>query len=231
MIARPHGREGIVEPHAAEPHAAEVARLEALGEGRPGAPVFPALAEAHRRAGDAEKAAHVAREGLAERPDLPAGRVALALALLDLGRLDEAREELARVLDEVPAHARARAALEAQGEPASEPLGGLDEGELEAAFEAAESDPEEMVDANHVAEAALRQVERGTPEGVDVVREGSPFATETVAALLERQGHGDQARVVRETAARRSATADPARRQTVLATLERWLDNVRRRVR
>lgn len=222
-----HGGEGTVDLHAAE-----VARLEALRGARPGAPVFPALAEAHRRAGDAEKAARVAREGLAERPDLPAGRVALALALLDLERVEEARRELARVLDEVPGHALAAAALGEGGAETAEPLGGLGEDELEAAFDEAESDPEEMVDANHVAEAALRQVERGAPEGVDLADEASPFATETVASLLERQGHADRARAVRDTAARRAGPPhDAARRTTVLATLERWLDNVRRRAR
>lgn len=227
-------------------HAADVERLEALGGGRPGAPVFPALAEAHRRAGDAEKAARVAREGLAERPGLPAGRVALALALLDLGRVDEARAELAAVLDDVPAHPLARrarqedadseaadvpGAFEAPGREASDPLGTLDEGELEAAFDEAEAEPEEMMDANHVAEATLRQVEDGTPEGVDVARRGSPFATETVASLLERQGHDERARAVREAAGRSGPVRDDARRDTVLATLERWLDNVRRRAR
>ena len=52
----------------------------------PGAPAFPALAEANRRAGRLDEAERVAREGLRRCPELLAGRVALALALLDLGR-------------------------------------------------------------------------------------------------------------------------------------------------
>jgi len=91
---KPDAEEGVaVDPHAADHEAAahEVARLEALGGARPGAPVFPALAEAHRRAGDAEKAVRVAREGLAERPDVPAGRVPLGRHLV--------REVLAKALE------------------------------------------------------------------------------------------------------------------------------------
>lgn len=222
--------EGVtVDPHAAE--SAEVARLEALGGARPGAPVFPALAEAHRRAGDPENAARVAREGLAERPDVPAGRVALALALLDLERPEDARAELARVLDEVPGHALASAALEERGEARAVALEALDDGELEAAFEEAESEPDRMMDANHVAEATLRHVERGAPEGVNVAREDSPFATETVAALLQRQGHETEARAVRDAASRRAGDTGPASRHKIVATLERWLENVRRRAR
>lgn len=212
--------------------AAEVARLEALRRGPRGDGVFPALAEAHRRAGDPETALQVAREGLAERPALPAGRVALALALLDLGRVDEARHELAGVLAEVPDHARAAAALESQGPEegsADEPLA---EAELEAAFEQAEAEPDRMLDANHVAEATLRQVERGSPEGLDVTRRDSPFATETVASLLERQGQEERARAVREVASRRTAgAAQGVRREAIVSTLERWLANARRRMR
>jgi len=220
----------------------EVERLRALGAAESTSAGFAALAEAHRRGGRLEEALHVAEAGLREQPEHTAGRVALALALLDLGRLDEARAELMQVLASVPDHPLARRAAagvaeaaEDAAEDAAAPFSALDEAELEVAFEAAEADPEEMVDANRLAEAALRSVESEAAEPWGGRASSEPlFATETVAELLDRQGHGDEARVVRERIGRRagevraheaSRTDDRTR---VLATLERWLDNLRR---
>jgi tetratricopeptide (TPR) repeat protein len=211
----------------------EVERLVALGAADPAAPGFAALAEAQRRAGSAEEALRVAEAGLRERPEHAAGRVALALALLDLGRIDEAREQLLRVLDAVPDHPLALRKLDERGAgaeaEAASPFSTLDEAELEDAFEEAEAEPEEMVDANRLAEAALHAIEEGAPEGLPAASPDSPFVTETVAELLERQGHRREARAVREAIGRRGG--DPRRaadRGQVLATLERWLDNLRR---
>jgi tetratricopeptide (TPR) repeat protein len=211
---------------------AEVQRLGALGAGAPGAAGFPALAEAQRRAGRAEEALRIAEHGLREQPDLTAGRVALALALLDLGRVDDARRELARVLDEVPDHPLAAHAYGATAEAGA--LAGFDdlaESELEDAFGGAEPARDEMLDANVVAAAALRSVEEGRPEGVVAPDAASPFATHTVADLLERQGHGSEAQALRAAIGRRGATPGDAGGDRVIATLERWLDNLRRRSR
>jgi len=216
----------------AQPEIEEVSRLKALGADQPGSPAFPSLAEAHRRAGRARQAVEVAEEGLRQRPEVVAGRVALALALLDLGRIDEARVELARTLEAVPQHAlacAARAALPAAVAP-KDPLGGLDEEELETAFANAEAEPDQMLNANHVAEAALHAVEEGVPEGVLAPRRGAPFATETVAGLLEEQGHSEGARAIRRVLAGApsdASAADPADRDRLIATLEHWLENLR----
>ncbi len=75
--------------------------LRRLVEDDPGAPEFPALAEALRRAGDAEAALAVSETGLEHAPARLAGRVSLGLALLDLGRRDEARDALSEILDAV----------------------------------------------------------------------------------------------------------------------------------
>ncbi len=215
--------------------ADDVERLEGLLGDDPGGTAFPALAESHRRAGAAARAEAVARAGLERRPDALAGRVALGLALLDLGRQDEARAELERVLASVPDHPLARAGLEAKAEPppAPEVLEGealladpIDGGEIEAAFEDATSEPEHMVSADSVAEDAIRRVDAAADEGLceeDAV--GLPVATATVADLLESQGHDDDARAMR--AEIDPAATPPDERARVLATLDRWLANLR----
>ena len=228
----------------------EIARLEAHMRGDPSASAFPALAEANRRAGRAKEAERVARDGLRERPTLLAGRVALSLALLDLGRIDEARTELIRVLDTNPFHAPAADALH-QVSPLDHPgmdeqeenpelLGDLAEDELENAFQDAEAQPDEMLSANRVVAAAVRDVDQDEPEGVMPFSEDSPFATETVADLLEQQEHRGEAEAVREMLEGAATSANPAmdpgaelhdttnHRARVIATLERWLENLRR---
>ena len=60
----------------------------------------------------------------------------------------------------------------------------------------------------------------------------SPFATRTVADLLDRQGHGDHAAAIRrELTYRAEKSVSPlgeTRREQLIATLERWLENLRR---
>ncbi len=217
----------------------EVARLEAIVRSSGGSRAFPALCEAHRRSGRPEEAERVAREGLRRHPEQTAGRVALGLALMDLDRLDEARSELTRVLDAVPDHALAQAALpEHKPAPAAEAelLEELGEGELDQAFAAAESDPEEMMDANGVAAAVVRAVEsepddaEGAPAG-DVAIE-PPFATRSMADLLERQGREEEASRLRaslEVAVDEPPAAEPAgERERMVRTLEGWLQNLRK---
>jgi tetratricopeptide (TPR) repeat protein len=228
----------------------EIARLETHMGGDPSASAFPALAEANRRAGRAKEAEQVAREGLQERPDLVAGRVALSLALLDLGRVDDARAELVRVLETVPDHVLAVKALEeaapqeqaAIEKPAetSGPLDDLAEDELENAFLDAEAQPDEMLSANTVVAAAVRDIEQDKPEGVMPLSADSPFATETMADLLEQQDHHGDAQAVRQVLEPPEAPGTLAagqgvalhdstnHRARVIATLERWLENLRR---
>jgi len=223
----------------------EIARLEAQMGRDPSASAFPALAEANRRAGRAKEAEQVAREGLQQRPEFVAGRVALSLALLDLGRVDEARAELVRVLETTPDHALAASALrraEPQGPAgfgeraeAAGLLSDLAEDELESAFEDAEAQPDEMLSANQVVAAAVRGVEEDEPEGVMPFSSDSPFATETVADLLDQQERPGEAQVLRDALeAPASSEADVAlhdsmnHRARVIATLERWLENLRR---
>jgi hypothetical protein len=141
--------------------------------------------------------------------------VALALALLDQRRTDAAREELERALSAV-----------------SELPAELSEQELESAFEQAEPEAEQLMDADRVAEQALREAELGPADEISPTAAGeSVFATRTMAELLERQGDRAGAERIRSRLERSRDGAAGAssndRRGRVLRELERWLANLR----
>jgi len=216
----------------------DLERLQELLGSDPGSAVFPALAETHRRAGEPGQAEVIARAGLDRRPDALAGRVALGLALLDQERLDEARVELERVLASVPDHPLALEGL------ASSASGGasvrrfnaldapdpdvldepIDEPEIDAAFEQATPERDEMVSADSVAAQAIHSLENEVLHEVGSDEVGIPVSTQTVAGLLEEQGHAGDAAAMRQALDAR-VLAD---RERILGTLERWLDNIQR---
>ncbi len=117
-----------------------------------------------------------------------------SLDLLDEGRAEEARGELARALG----------ATQAMAVPMQDPLS---EQEFERAFDAAEPEVDQMIDADRVAQVALRQAGADEPhvegEGGDSMERQEPdelpegFATATMAELLERQGDADGASRIR----------------------------------
>ncbi len=215
----------------------EVERLERLLQGNPGAPAFAALADAHRREGRVEEALRIARAGLARSPRQVAGRVVLGRALADLGRVSDAQREFERVLDAVPHHPLADgpgAVPELRGpQDALDALADVNDHELDRAFAEAETERESVLDASQVAHEAMLAHDLDAPEFGDL---DSPFATATMAELLERQGHSQPAEAIRsalasheKTLPTREATASPhPSRVRVLSTLERWLKNLRR---
>jgi hypothetical protein len=157
----------------------------------PSGPAYPTLAEGHRRAGRAHEAESLARAGLRVFPGGTSGRLALALALLDQRRIEEARREVEGLLESLSEFQAARGALAALiGESEPEP-----------------AEPEPDVDA-----AMDAWAEEPTVEQEDVVlAEGtSPFATATMAGLLERQGHAEDARALRARLEGSDAEASPA---------------------
>jgi Tetratricopeptide repeat len=192
--------------------------IEAQPSGVPtGAASLAALAEQQRRAGDPEAALRSAREASALDPGSPAARAASALALLDLGRDTEARRQLAALIHGVYEH-----------ETSAFDVGGIEDGELERAFEDASPEPEAMHDANEVAFEAMREAELLGPEA-DPAALGSPFRTRTMASLLESQGDRNAARAIRASLAPRNEAPRNGRRQDdVIRTLERWLGRLRR---
>ena len=207
----------------------EIERLERIVAGDAAAPAFPALAEAHRRSGDPKRAEEVARAGLAGRSDHVAGGVALGLALIDQGRTEEARGVLERTLEATPEQVLAQRALEELGgsPETSAIFDGLDS-ELDAAFEMARPEAEAMVDANDLAREALRRTDATPEEATELVTsQGSPFATRTVADLLEQQGDPGNADVLRRSLGEKAQHPDDERRRRVVATLEGWLVKLR----
>jgi hypothetical protein len=190
-------------------------------------------AEAARRAGRPEQARRLAEAGLVEEPYELSGRVVLALACLDLLDFESARHALEPAVAGWSLDAPEPLALGSdEGEAfavQSDPLADLAENELERAFDHAEAETAEVWTTNRVAEAALRAVERGEPEGVRLHELDSPFATETVANLLERQGDPGRARAIRRALTDEAAAAAlaPDARKRWVSTLERWLDNLR----
>ena len=180
--------------------------------------------------------------------------LAMVMALLDTGQVGDARERIAAVLERAGVAERVAAAdaptadapaIDATGdglfgEPFDEagPFGGqLDDSELDGAFESAESQREEMLDVNQVAQEAIRFEELGAPETLFSPEEHPNFATETMAELLERQGDPGAAARIRVTLGEPALGSAPgpaaevvdgprAARQRIIVVLERWLEHI-----
>lgn len=210
---------------------AQLAELEAAVESDAGAPGFAALAEAHRRAGRMRDAEQVARRGLAQSPDSLEGRLVLALVLLDQGQDEDARTQL----DPLLADRLASAGFSFKERTAADgvPDADVSDAELELAFRQAETDADRLITPNRVAEEALDRVDAGAAEGLDedVLEPGSAFATATMAELLARQGDSRGAERIRASLESKPRPqppdASPSGRERRIATLERWLANIR----
>jgi hypothetical protein len=164
---------------------------------------FVAEAERLRLNGDAHAAVKIAEVGLESAPDDPRGRMALALALIDLGDILEAREQLAGAL--TGAAATGGTTPSDAPAPPADPDEGIHEelrdDELERAFAAAETNPDDMMDANRVVEQTLRAADLLTPEPEFDVTNHPTYATESMASLLDEQGQRAEAEALRESLA------------------------------
>jgi len=233
-----------------------VEQLVALVYANPASPMFPALAATYRLMGRLDEARRVAEAGLEEDPESPAGRVVLALTLLDLGQVDGARQQLARGLRSLqvtPAAQPWEAPPEdawSEGAAVATQSQELEDVEIDRAFESAEARPDEMLDTNQVVEEALRREDLADPEG-GLSTLPPAFATETMADLLESQGDLAEAKRIRAflgddteepelDVASVPARAEPCagsvgpregiHRAAIISTLETWLENLRRGV-
>lgn len=149
--------------------------------------------------------------------------VAHCLTLLEQGQVDQARRVLASL-------SGAAGDLDA---PVTAPdlAADLSDQELDSAFDAARPDPEQVVDADRVAQEAMREADRELAQ--ESARDLAPaFETRTMADLLERQGDAEGATRIRNRlgsdASNRPEPAGsaPAGQQRVVSNLERWLENL-----
>jgi hypothetical protein len=160
--------------------------------------------------------------------------MARSLELLGLGEMQEACRELERAL--APGGPSGVPPLEEFSE-------GVSDQELEHAFEEASPETDQMLDADRVAQVAMRQADEALGEDLGPDEVGTAFATRTMADLLEDQGDPEGAARIRaslEDAAEvpplerppsEDRTGGRFSRQQVIATLERWLDNLRGGIR
>jgi len=209
----------------------DLKRLEAAVTRDPAGAAYPSLAEAYRRAGRLADAEVVVRHGLERNPEAPGGRVVLALVLLELGRVEEARACLEPLVAAVVAAASA---------PADAGRARWTEAELDDALDAAQTDTDALIDPDRVAREAVARVdaEFDAPDDVaplaDAFDTGGTFATRTMAELLERQGDrrgAERIRAALQDPRRASdpvaAAPTPRNRQHTIAVLESWLQNLR----
>jgi hypothetical protein len=186
----------------------ELEALRSQVESDPGHPAFPIWVEWLRRQGRLEEAAEAARAGLEDAPGRAEGRAALALVLLDQGDEAAARAVLAEA---VGAEALAPRPFEPVPEADVPDVAETFEAdEIDQAFEQAEARPEEMMSANDIAERALAQA-LGASGEVDAA---SAWSDES-----EDRSSSDA-----------GGTTDASDRARVIATLEQWLQNLRRTV-
>jgi hypothetical protein len=184
---------------------------------------FAMLAEGHRRAGMLDQAEQMARNGLDEHPDCPEGALVLALVLFDENRAEEAR----RVIEE---WADSQLGVEVtDGSVSGRGFGGeVSDGELENAFTFAETDPDQVIDADAIAQQAMLETEFDSAD--DFSLPNSSFATRTVADLLAQQGDEQGAsriRAIVNSTASDNTRVSRHRNAAKIERLERWLVNLR----
>jgi lipopolysaccharide biosynthesis regulator YciM len=184
---------------------------------------FAMLAEGHRRAGMLDQAEQLVRCGLDEHPDCAEGALVLALVLLDQRREEEARRV---IVDWADTHL----GVEVTDESASGDTFGVEvsDGEVEIAFETAETDRDEVIDADAIAQQAVSEAELDPAD--EFVSAESSFATRTVADLLAQQGDEQRAAQIRammDSTASDTAVKNRDRNDLKIERLERWLINLR----
>ncbi len=184
---------------------------------------FAMLAEGHRRAGMIDEAEQLIRSGLEAHPECVEGLLVMALVLLDQGRAEEARCAIMDWADAYLGVEVSDASVE------DEDFGGdVSDGELDVAFAAAETDRDQVIDADAIARQAVSEVEAGLED--EFVSPNSSFATKTVADLFERQGderRASQIRAMVDSSASRDSARTGSGNARKIDRLERWLSNIR----
>jgi len=220
----------------------------------PSSIAFAQLAEELRRAGRCEEAVEVCHAGLAIHPAYLSARVTLGRALVELNQLDDALAELERVLKSAPDNLAAirgvaeifhrrgdlaqalqqyRVALalakndpdlqqtvadlakQVEPQPPAHVADGLSFEQMDELFKAVPAQPSPVPHEQPVPTPQAAQVTEAPPRPIEPVEPIEP-AAEPIAQ--DAKGSADTVESV--------ATADHARAEQTIATLERWLDAI-----
>lgn len=96
--------------------------------------------------------------------------------------------------------------LDERGGDEDSPGAAIRQEEIDDAFDSAQTEADQMISANRLAEAALRDV--GEPDETYTASEHPVFATETMAGLLEGQGDREGAHRIRASIPGENASSD-----------------------
>ena len=148
----------------------------------PASIAFAQLAEEYRRAGQHAEAVEVCRSGLAIHPGYLSARVTLGRALIELGDLDSARQELQMVLGGAPENLSAVRGLAEIHHRRGDLTASL--AQYRTALSLAPNDP----DLEQTVAGLTRQIEAAAPEPIVVLEPVLPSperdrAVRTAAAL------------------------------------------------
>lgn len=161
----------------------------------PNSVVFASVADFFLMYGKIDEAMQVCREGLKHSPDCVSGRLVLTKTHLMRGNLDEADEELRRVLDIVPSHTKA---LELRTEI-----------ELAKRGEARTPVMKSTIDEMSALATAMSQDQQTTTDD-DTAELLPTWQTITMAKIYSSQGHQDKAREIYRAILSRDPTNEAA---------------------
>lgn len=186
----------------------------------PGSIAFAQLAEEYRRAGRLEDAIEVCRAGLARHPGYLSARVTLGRALLDVGDVDSAEQELSDVIRVAPDNLSAIRGLADVHRQRGESPEALEQ--FRAAFEMARPDP--------TIEQIVRDLRREAEEPSFPPMGGRPAgraASDVVDTLGPDFGGPATPAAAAGLAAFEPVPAeDPRAARRTVAYLERWLQAI-----
>jgi len=178
---------------------------------RPDSIVFAPIGEFLIGHGHLDEAIKICREGLKNTPNSVTGRMVLAKALIKSDKLDEADDELRKILSLVPSHTKAqklRLEIELAAKTGAkvtlserEVLSDDDDKEAKLAKEEIEEEEEEITAEYKMDPNEVREDEKVFPT----------WQTVTMAKIYSAQGHTDKAREIYRAILSRDPSNEAAR--------------------
>lgn len=177
------------------PTTDEIRHYETRLARAPTSQAFAALAEACRRAGRADDAVRLCREGLSRFPGYSTARFVLAKALLDRGDVGEARSEIERFLQREPDHEPALRLAAESALRSGDPKGALGALSRLAALDPQDRGVQGQLRALETA-AGVGRAPAGDGGGLWPILVDDTFATVTLGELCMAQGLLDEATAI-----------------------------------